>query len=238
MKLLFSILLILLVGCSQELPIVEKHIIIKRPIVKEDTRNPWFKEFDDNYQINHDYLGNIYFESGLFDLEVFKSDDYDEYLRTNWRDGTYDIGGSIFIDPYASLDSQNICFYGHNYDSGDKMFTPLHMLKDEANYASNRIIKFDMRNESRVYEIAYVFYVEIKTNGGYSYIDDLYYMHESYNNDELEAYRLAIENVEFYDTGIKLNPDDNWITLQTCVSGEDNLRLIVVAKEIERNNIR
>ena len=221
----------MLSGCSPKLETIKE-----KPKIEN---NPWFEIYENNHNLNPDYLGNLRFESGLFDLEVLKAGDYEEYLRTDWKTLEYDIGGSIFIDPYCDLDSSNISFYGHNYDSGDKMFTPLHILKDEANYLDNRYLNLALKDEVRVYEIAHVFYVEIKNVDGYSYLEDnLYYMHSEYSEIELNNYLNAIKNCEFYETGVKINFGDRFITLQTCVSDHPELRLIVIAKEIENIQLR
>ena len=41
------------------------------------------------------------------------------------------------------------------------------------------------------------------------------------------------KEIEFYNTGIEITPVDRFLTLQTCVENRDDLRLIVIAKEVE-----
>ena len=200
--------------------------------------NPWLEEYEMNHEINEDYIAKLSFDSGLLDLPVLKSDDYDKYLRTDWKSGEYEVGGSIFIDPNANLDSSNITIYGHNYDSGDKMFTPLHQLKDEANYASNCYLTLSTKDEIRRYIVADVAYVEIKEMGSYQYLDDLNYMLSEYDEITFDKYMKALKKVEFYDTKVKLKADSHLLTMQTCVSNRPDLRLIVVAKEIENIKLR
>lgn len=44
----------------------------------------------------------------------------------------------------------------------------------------------------------------------------------------------TIEIKEFYHIDEDLTIDDRWLTLQTCVRNRDDLRLIVLAKEVNR----
>ena len=98
-----------------------------------------------NKAINHDYIGNIIFDSGLIDLPIVQAtdvydrngnlytfyteegqlvedvEDYtgnDVYIWTNWKTREYDPygdGGSVFMDFRNNLKDQNLIIYGHHF---------------------------------------------------------------------------------------------------------------------------
>ena len=249
--LILSILLVIALGSMFYLmPKVENPSTTQEPEVTEKVNyDAEIKQFDDNHAINDDYVGQIVFESGIIDLPVVQSklEDvyaaYDEYLRTAWDTMEHDEEGSIFMDPNVNHETdQNIVIYGHYvYPFLDPeqthKFSPLHLLKDEANYDANKNVKLILENEIREYEVAYVYYAAIITdeNGQYSEVN---YMLPNFEADEFESYVSAIKNLEFYSTGVEISDEDQLLTLQTCVENRDDLRLIIVAKETNRVAMR
>ena len=63
-------------------------------------------------------------------------------------------------------------------------------------------------------------------------------MFTEWTDEELEYYLSEVEKVQFYDTGVDIEPGDKFVTLQTCVENDDMRREIVVAKEVEVQSIR
>ena len=192
--------------------------------------------YDKLHAINDDYLGTIVFDSGLVDVPTVYAIDYDEYLRRDFETGEYYEGGTVYLDPNASLDSQNMTFYGHTFYNGDRVFfTPLHDLIEEENYDKNKYLSLVLEDEIRRYEVAYVYYADILLNNPqYPIEKGMEYMFPEFDDESLEYYINGIEKKEFYDTGVDIKPGDKFITFQTCVLYRDDLRLIVVAKEIDR----
>ena len=154
---------------------------------------------------NSDYRGIIKVGT-LVDEQVVHSDDNEYYLNYN-ADNEKDTQGAIFMDYRNTLDDQNIILYGHYvyYDENAK-FTPLTKLTEQANYEDNKYITFEMMDETRTYEIAY--------------------------GDEFDSYIDYISQKAFYDTGVNISASDHILTLQTCVRNREDLRLIIVAKQI------
>ncbi len=204
--------------------------------------------WQENYAINSDYVGEIVFESGIISLPVVQYIDesnldqgYYQYLRYDWETGEYDEEGSIFIDPYTYLDSSmNVVIYGHyvyeSYDSSKThKFTPLELLLDEENYEENSIFYLILEDEVRVYQIAHVYYAQLYSSDGSSYNlleEGMYYMKAEWTQEELEYYLEKVSAIEQYDTGVEIEYGDNFVTLQTCVENRDDLREIVIAKQI------
>ncbi len=208
--------------------------------------------WDANYAINSDYVGEIIFESGIINLPMVQysgqgtayNAGYDKYLRTDWKTMEYSEEGSIFVDPYVDLaTSTNITIYGHYvYESLDptrtRFFTPLELLIDEENYEDNKYFYLVLENEVRKYEIAYVYYAELTGDPIKPLADGMNYMFTEWTDEELEYYLSEVEKVQFYDTGVDIEPGDKFVTLQTCVENDDMRREIVVAKEVEVQSIR
>ena len=155
-------------------------------------------------------------------------------------------------------EDHNTVIYGHymypEYDpERNQMFTPLHVLRDKDNYEENKYIALLLEDEVRRYQVASVYLCSLEYDEAYKdYVytkDEQQYYLENFTPEYLEAYKDAI-NVSVNDpsldidhegtgydaefTGIDFDVDDSILTLQTCVLNRPDLRLIVVAKEIDR----
>lgn len=223
---------------------VEQDEITSETMNWENYTTSW----QENYAINNDYVGKIIFASGLINEDVVQhlnldnlDQGYYEYLRTDWITLEYDEEGSIFVDPYSDLDSStNIVIYGHyvyeNYDpSRTHKFTPLELLLEEENYEENNIFYLCLEDEIRIYEIAHVYLAQLYSSNGtdYDMIDEgMEYMFSEWRESALNYYLEQVSLIEQYDTGVQISYGDKFITLQTCVKNRDDLREIVIAKEI------
>ena len=220
----------------------------KEPII--DFEFAWTnKEWQDNYEINNDYVGDLRFESGLIDLPVVQGYDNEIYLASDWVTGEYLEQGTAFVDYeviYKDSDIQqedlNITIYGHycypSIDPEQKLaFTPLKNLVSEDVYKENKYIQLLLGDEIRRYEIAEVFYCDLISDESGKYVytrDDMQYYLTSFTKEYLEEYKRQIAERRFYETGVSYDESSHLLTLQTCVADHDELRLIIIAKEIER----
>lgn len=202
-------------------------------------------EFLTNKAINDDYIAQLKFESGLLNFPVLQGETNDTYITTEWQSMEYDIEGSIFMD-YRNIyegenEDENLVIYGHYVYADERAkFGPLHDLKEESNYEANKYITLEFENEIRRYEVARVFYCQLVDDGNGNYLytqDDMQYYHTNFDEEYFDVYMQAIEDNQFYDTGVEISHDDHLLTLQTCVRNRDDLRLIVIAKEISRTPI-
>lgn len=176
-------------------------------------------------ETNDEFIGVITVGT-LIEEEVAQSQDNEKYLNLSF-DKKEDTQGSVFMDYRNQLSDQNLIFYGHFvYKDESAKFSPLHQLKEKENYSKNRFITIDLIDEVRIYEIAYVYYYEMDN-------PNLEYYHPDYGN-ELEGYLKSIEEKAFYKTKVKITSEDKFVTLQTCVRDRDDLRLIVVAKQVNK----
>ncbi len=175
---------------------------------------------------NEEYIGHLYFESGLIDELTVQAEDNEKYLTIDF-DGNAYSSGTVFMDYRNTIYDENMIFYGHFvYADETKAFSPLHRLKEEENYEENQYLFLALEDEVRRYQVAHVYYYEMGS-------EDLEYFHTEYTPDELEAYLENVKEAEFYDTGIEITAGDRFVTLQTCVRDRDDLRLIVICKEVD-----
>ena len=218
-------------------------------ISKEDIA--CIEEYDE-YSVYEAFKGIIKFDSGLIDLPFVQGIDNDFYLRRDWLTNEYSELGSIFMDYESSLDSKNIVLYGHyvysSYevldDDGNRldneklMFTPLSKLIDEDNYSDNKYISLVLEDEVRTYEVVSVFYCNLVKDGDDYYPDEYleYYLNE-FSDEYFDKYKEKIKSLEFYDTGVDFSNDDSFLTLQTCVENREDLREIVLCKQVSSRTL-
>ncbi|MBR3227498.1 MAG: class B sortase [Erysipelotrichaceae bacterium] len=202
------------------------------------------EKWDENHSINPDYVGQIKVGE-LFEYPFVQGETNDTYLRKDWATMNYDEEGSIFMDERNDIDDQNIIIYGHYvYASldpdGTHKFTPLRLLKDEKNYEANRYLTLQLKDELRTYETALVLYVDtyMDENGIRYAVPELEYDHTGFEDDYFEEYIRNAKAKAFYDTGVEIGNDDRLLTLQTCVEGNKDLREIVIAKLVKKEQIR
>lgn len=182
-------------------------------------------DFITKKEINPEYIGEIIFDNGLLQELLVQTIDNEKYLNYAW-DLKKSSHGSAYIDFRNSLDDQNIIIYGHYvYDNENIMFGPLHKLTKEENYNDNKYITLKLENEERHYIVTYVYYYVMDSQ-------TLKYYETNYDENFFKIYVSELEKKQLYDTGETLNYNDKWLTLQTCVRNRDDLRLIIVAKEI------
>jgi hypothetical protein len=103
----------------------------------------------------------------------------------------------------------------------------LHLLKEEENYEKYKNIKLDLGYEVREYVVSKVYYYVMDS-------DKLIYFLTNYSDEDLSSYISSVDEVKFYDTGVEIGTGDKFLTLQTCVRNRNDLRLIILAKEIEK----
>lgn len=185
-------------------------------------------EYQANKQVNNEYIGKMTFESGIISQNIVQTTDNEKYLSTSW-DNTSNNEGAVYLDYRNQLSDQNLIFYGHYvYYDASKMFTPLSQLLDQGNYETNKY--FDIAfsgTDKRRYIITDVFYFPLDS-------ETLQYYLTSYDQATFDAYYAAVKQADFYQTGQTLTMSDHWVSLQTCVRNHDELREIVLAKEIKQ----
>ena len=242
------LILFSLIGCSQKAGEEEPNDELKtdltgelepiRYLIPEDKREEYRSLWNEKHNINSDYIGQVFFESGLINEPVVFYPNNERYLHLDFYTKEYNLYGTVFEDFNTRYDSQNTVIYGHVvneiYDpEGVIRFTPLKNLVDQENYEDNKTVYLLLENELREYVIAAVFHVELYEENGLQYPEpNLVYYYADYDKAYFQKYMYEIKNVQFYDTGVECNYEDKFLTLQTCVIRTPEKREIVLCKLI------
>ena len=211
-----------------------KPIFLDNILSAEQTYDQVYKqnllnEYNTYYNVNNDFVGMIKFDSGIISEKVVLAEDNDKYLRKDFN-LKKDKEGTVFMDMYCNLDSRNITMYGHYvYYNTKAKFSPLHKLTKEENYEANKYITFQLKDEIRTYEVFAVYFYNWKDEAGYFYDTPDFQTADGFKRHVNNAIKRSL-----YKTIVKVEDNDNLLTLQTCVRNKKDSRLIVVAKEISR----
>ena len=184
-------------------------------------------------QQNRDVVGWLSIE-GVLDEPVFQRDN--SYYLTHDATGKKNPTGALFLDENCNLRTvpMQTLIHGHNMKEG-AMFGSLkkYKVKDAAFYKAHPFIQFDSLYESATYVIFAVSEVNIvSTNTHY-----LPFWHNFRFND-YESFRQYVSLAKEYSrfkVNIDVQPGDRLLTLATCSSGDDNLRLIVMARMLRED---
>lgn len=227
-KILLIILNLFIVSCSKTKIVNETKYSYKDYAclidLYEIKKEILLNKYNSRYAINNDYIGEIRIGNNLINEYIVQSDDNEFYLENDFNKNYYS-SGSVFMDFENKLGDQNLILYGHYvYKDETIMFSPLHILKNKDNYEENKYIEIDFKDYTKKYIVSNVFYYDLGN-------ENLEYYYPNYNN--FNEYYNNVKKIDFYDSGVEIKSDDKFITLQTCVRNRDDLRLIVLAKEIE-----
>ena len=200
------------------------------------------RELQEDREINPDVSALLCFQSGLIHAPVLQSADVNEYLYKDWKTGEYLSYGSITLEPENDLtrDDQNTIIYGHyiyEFRNPDRtlVFTPLAELMNEENWEPNRYVSLVTGQDIRYYEVVSVFECPLETIDGYQYTREGFeYNLLSYTKEYMTQYKANIRTYEYYDTGVDFDETDHFITLQTCIEGNNDSRQIVLCRELKR----
>ena len=207
---------------------IEPEQIIKKIIETNKTKETNDIDTYDYYKnINQDYFGYLSFENELINEPILKGIDNSFYLDHNINNKSHS-SGSVFVDCRYGEELNNIILYGHYvYRDTSLMFSPLHkLLEDDYQNYDEFLIQYKDTND--FYQVVYALLFDITTDMEYYYAFDFHKDMDTFNKfNEFYANKSQIKNTD-------LDYDDKLVILQTCVRNQDNLRLIVIAKKVNK----
>lgn len=117
------------------------------------------------------------------------------------------------------------------------MFGCLEKYKSKEFYEENKIINFYTLNGeetiSTKYEIFAVFKTVVYTDNDFKY-----YNYTDFNSEtEFESFIDKVQSISMYNTGITPKYGDKFITLSTCEYSNKNGRLVVIARNVENEEV-
>ncbi|MEG2898169.1 MAG: class B sortase, partial [Eubacterium sp.] len=178
--------------------------------------------------INPDTVGWLKIDGTAIDYPVVQTDNNDKYLYTTFE-GEESQWGAVFLDYTYDFNrvpiAQNSVLYGHSHNiQKSSTFGDLHNYLDQNFYVAHKIIEYDRLGDPGQWEIFSIY----KTEADYDYrrpdfADDADFM----------AYFKGIQDRSMYQTGVVIDPNDEILTLSTCVFDMDDGRLVVTARKIK-----
>lgn len=188
------------------------------------------KKYEALLKKNNDLAGWISIDGMEIDYPVMQCEDDDYYLHHDFsgKDSKY---GCLFVKKKADLEAgTNVIIYGHNMKDGS-MFGDLDLYEEKSFYRDHPSISFDTLYEKRMYDIIAVFRSKI-----YYSDEDVfkyYQFYEAKTEKEFNSFYRNIKKLSLYDTGVKAEFGDTFITLSTCAYHVEDGRFVVVAKRRE-----
>ena len=166
---------------------------------------------------------------------AYTPDEPEKYDRKD-VEGNYSYHGTLYIGKQCSLDpeSDNLIIYGHNLENG-KMFSDLNLYKDVEYWEDHPLIKFYTLEGGRTYKIMAAFYDRIY----YSY-EDVFKFYKFVNAEDEEDFNNAMAayaEKALYDTGVEAEYGDRLLTLITCSYHHTYGRFVVVAVEMDAEEL-
>lgn len=187
-------------------------------------------------QQNREVVGWLSIE-GVLDEPVFQRDN--SYYLTHDATGAKNPTGALFLDENCNLRTvpMQVLIHGHNMKEG-AMFGSLkkYKVKDASFYREHPFVQFDSLYESATYVIFAVAEVNIVPGNTHYYP----FWHR-FRFDDYESFRQYVSLIKEYSrykVNIDVQPGDRLLTLATCSSGDDNLRLIVMARMLREDEDR
>lgn len=159
---------------------------------------------------------------------VVQAGDNEYYLKHDVYK-TVKSGGSIFMDYRNDISAdKNIALYGHNMMQ-DIMFHDLRYYvydSGPAYYSSHKYVILVTRAGTEIWEIF----------SAYNTSTDFYYIQVHFKDDE-DFYSLAkqMKAKSLFDTGVDIAETDRILTLSTCTNTDENTRIVVNAKLLDRS---
>lgn len=200
-------------------------------------------KYKELYERNHDLIGWLYIEGTGIDYPVMQTPEDENYYLYRDFERQENKNGSLILDtdsaagvgvvPYDCKDgiapSTNLIIHGHTMKSG-AMFGDLDLYKDKEYGVSHSSISFDSLYEKREYELIAAFYSQV-----YYQNEDVFKYYKFFQADTQEEFDDWYNNImelSLYDTGVRAEFGDEFITLSCCAYHVEDGRFVVVGKRI------
>ncbi|AWW25623.1 MULTISPECIES: class B sortase [unclassified Acetobacterium] len=180
-------------------------------------------DFNALLALNPDTIGWVQIEGTPLEYPVVQTDNNDYYLSHNYlQEESFE--GAVFRDYLCNTTTtRNHVLYGH-YMSDESMFGSLWNYQDQAYLKLHPVIQFDQPGHPGDWEIFSIYI----TKADYDYRQP-----EFITDGEFIDYMNRLKARSLYDTGVTLDPDDEVLTLSTCIYTFDDARFAVHARKVK-----
>lgn len=200
------------------------------------------RNWDGLKKINKEIVGWIKLDKTKIDYPVlFHKEDNEKsqfYLYKNYKKKYSDFG-SIFMDYRCKkgINSKHVILHGHNMGSDDSMFgSLLNYSRAEGRtqgntkfYKTSPIITLDTPKDNTDWIIFAVMKIDVANNKNniFNYLQTDFEGSAQYMNF---IYNIKVRS--YLDVNVPINEKDRLLTLSTCSYETDNMRTIVVARQV------
>lgn len=179
-------------------------------------------------EVNDDIYAWIDIEDTNIHYPIVQHETDDTYYLEHTIEGVKGYPGSIYTESISSKDFSdfNTLIYGHDMKDGS-MFKHLHKFKDQAFFDAHDTVTIYTETAIKTYRI---FAVVAYDNRHILY---------TYDNDDIEDRQAFIQSLydvrsftKLFREGMEIDENSKLITMSTCITGQPDKRLIVVAAEV------
>ncbi len=248
--LLKSLFLISLVGVIVSVTVISGHflsaqkqkdiIISSRQIWEESPQTQESNEdYNDEakrklYEMNNDFVGWVKLSGTQIDNPVYKAKNDNYYINYN-QNKEKNRYGAIFahcenVITEDKID-RNIVLFGHNMKDG-AMFGELKKLRKLNFLREHPTVEFTtLYTKNDAYKIYAVFLLNSKKKDDQGKIYNIYQNSFSDEKDFDKWYGEALQR-SFFNTGVDVNINDEFLTMVTCANDFPDARLVVMARKV------
>lgn len=180
---------------------------------------------------NSDFVGYLFVDD-VVDQPVLQTDDNEYYLSRTFNKEYVYSNGAPFMDHRSLLTDDNIIIYGHNNSFiQDQTFSHLNdIILDQSYYEEHSVIEFYLENEVRTYNICYAYYLTEEEYQHYAFDQSTFFDYADFSN----FISHARDNSKITSIHDEAYFGDKLLTLQTCKRMNQDVKVIIVAKEVGR----
>ena len=178
-------------------------------------------------------IGWLEIPGTIIDYPVVRNEDPDYYLERDFY-GKTNTNGQLILDEEcdAWTPSYNLVISGHNMKSG-KMFAQLTNYASEYFWFGHKTFTYDsLLREGEYVVIGAFFSADYDENEeGFRYNADIQYRIDA------TTWLSEVRENSIYETGIKAEFSDEFLTLTTCLYHREDGRFVVVARRVREGEV-
>lgn len=182
------------------------------------------------YVLNPDLVGWLTIPGTNVDYPVVqRPEETDYYLYRDFY-GKSDAHGCLYAREECDVaaPSDNVTVYGHRMND-QTMFAHVGNYEMKSFWEEHQYLYFDTLTEHHTYQVICVFVTSATYGKGFQY----HLFVDAQNEEQFNSFLNSCNACRIYDTGLSAQYGDKLLTLSTCEYGQENGRLVVVAKRID-----
>ena len=203
------------------------------PNAYEKNADGIFVAFESLIKQNSDIKGWIKISGTNVNNPVYQTTNNDYYINHNMLKQTSRYG-AVFADYENKItkdgNSQGIVLYGHHMRDGS-MFASLKQFRSLDFYKQNSVIDFTTLYERNKYKIFCVMITNALPSGDNGHVFS--YRYSDFSSQEAFLnYTEELKKRSIINANVDIQPDDELLTLSTCIYDFTDARLVVVARKV------